>query len=334
VVTRILLIALLAVGCSHGQTKPDAGSDSSDGDGDESISPYWSWCPEYEDYIGGDWSRFVNVTELALYCATFDEMRTLEEEYRVKSKLRLIPGTYALPLENGFYPFFLPHCFEFIQPGAQPVAEEVGEIQANHSPYDGGTTYRWFITQTLRTGSGEIWQARVDLHAWMADGEDTFSIDGDYEDPWGMNYYSFMLCRQDCQTYIDNRWFASCHYETATPQKHTVTFEGGSIQLFIRMGASPASTEPALFHFASGTLDETGFSQDDYYKLIYNPEHHHFSRDFIVLFDSPISSACGLKVLNLDPWNEAPAGRVALVDCDLLEVGERRVYEELFEILR
>ena len=97
---------------------------------------------------------------------------------------------------------------------------------------------------------------------------------------------------------------------------------------------SAASTEPALFHFGSGVLDQTTFEQDDYYKLIYNPEHHHFSRDFIVLFDQPISAACGIKVQNLDPWNDDPPGRVALVRCDLTEIEERRVTEELFEILQ
>ena len=262
-----------------------------------------------------------------------DRPATLEDEYRVKSKLRLIPGTYALPAENGTYPFFLPHCFEFIQEGAQPVPEGAGEVRANHSADPPGTIYRWFYTQLMRDAAGEEWTLEASLHVYLED-QDTFTINGDYEDPWGRSYYSFNLCKGDCQTWVDNRWYASCHFDTAQLQKHTVTFEGGSIELYIRMGQSMASTEPAAFVSGSGVLDGTSFSQEEYYKLIYNPEHHHFSRDFIVLFDAPISSACGIKVLNLDPWNDDPPGRVALVDCDLVELEERKVTEELFENLR
>ena len=143
-----------------------------------------------------------------------------------------------------------------------------------------------------------------------------------------------MLCKQDCQSYEDNRWYSSCRYDSAFLQKHTVTYDGGSIELFIRMGWSPASTEPALFISGSGTLDGTAFEQEDFYKLIYNPEHHHFTRDFIVLFDTPISSACGIKVQELEPWPTDPFGRVALVRCDLSEIEERRVTGEIFETLR
>jgi hypothetical protein len=263
----------------------------------------------------------------------FDEARELDEEYRIKSKLRLIPGEFALPEENGTYPFFLPHCFEFLF-GQQPVAEGGGEVVANHSPYNGGMNYRWFITQPMRTGAGDVWVFKADLHVWMDAGVDRFSLNGDWGDPWGNSWTNFRLCKQDCETYEDIRWYSSCHYDNANLQKHTVTFEGGSIELFIRMGWSAASTEPALFISGSGTLDGTAFSQEDFYKLIYNPMHHHFSRDFIVLFDAPISSACGILVQELEPWPSDPFGKVALVRCDLSEIEERKVNEELFEILR
>jgi hypothetical protein len=244
----------------------------------------------------------------------------------------LIPGTYALPEENGTYPFYLPHCFEFLH-GEQPVAEGVGEIKANHSPNNGGMIYRWSITQPMRTGAGDVWVFKADLHAEMDAGVDRFTLDGDWEDPWENSWHSFMLCKQDCQSWEDNRWYSSCHYDNANLQKHTVTFEGGSIELFIRMGWSAASTEPALFISGAGTLDTASFSQEDFYKLIYNPEHHHFSRDFIVLFDTPISKACGIKVQALEPWPTDPFGRVALVNCDLSEREERGVTGELFEFL-
>jgi hypothetical protein len=321
-------------GGDDGATSGDGDGDGNgDGDGDGAISPYWPWCPEASDYVGGNWAITVEVTDLAIYCSVFDEGRTLEDEYRIKSKLRLIPGTFALPEENGTYPFFLPHCFEFLF-DEQPVAEEVGEIQANHSPYNGGMTYRWSITQPMRTGAGNVWEFKADLHSEMDSGVSRFTLNGDWGDEFGTGWQSFMLCKQEDGECKDVRWYSSCHYDNADLQKHTVTFEGGSIELFMRMGWSPASTEPALFISGSGTLDGTLFSQEDFYKLIYNPTHHHFSRDFIVLFDTPISSACGILVQELEPWPMDPLGRVTLVDCDLSEIEERRVTEELFEFLR
>ena len=92
-----------------------------------------------------------------------------------------------------------------------------------------------------------------------------------------------------------------------------------------------ASTEPAAFVRAEGNLDGTDFLQTDYYKLIYNPEHHHFSRDFAVLFDAPIGEVCGLKVLHLDPWGGEPPTEVHTIECDLGSLGTREVLSETFE---
>jgi len=55
-----------------------------------------------------------------------------------------------------------------------------------------------------------------------------------------------------------------------------------------------ASTEPAMFVAATGTLDGTTFIQTDYWKLVYLPAHHHFVRNFAVLFEGASSGACGL----------------------------------------
>jgi hypothetical protein len=109
-----------------------------------------------------------------------------------------------------------------------------------------------------------------------------------------------------------------------------VDFEGGDLTLELRMGESVAATEPAAFVRASGTLDGQGFEQDDYWKLIYNPSHHHFSRNFAVLFDAPIGSACGLKVVGVDPWGDPPPAQVHTIDCELGAIEERALNSESF----
>jgi hypothetical protein len=112
-----------------------------------------------------------------------------------------------------------------------------------------------------------------------------------------------------------------------------VTFSGGEVELYIQMGDSGDSTEPAAFVRATGTLDGVAFEQTDYYRLIYNPKHHHFERDFAVLLEEPIGGACGLKIECLDPWNEPPPSRMTTVNCDLSEIEERQVTGEVFEQL-
>ncbi len=75
-------------------------------------------------------------------------------------------------------------------------------------------------------------------------------------------------------------------------------------------------------------------SQQDYYKLLYHPYHHHFSRDFAVLFDTPIDGACGLMLLYVNPFGEAePATIVQTIDCDVNPLETRAVISETTEQL-
>ena len=89
-----------------------------------------------------------------------------------------------------------------------------------------------------------------------------------------------------------------------------------------------AGTEPGAFTGASGTLDGTDFAIDDYFQLVYRPEHHHFTRHFAVVFDSPVDEACALRIEGVDPWEEEPTAQVYTADCDLGALAERAVTGE------
>ena len=72
----------------------------------------------------------------------------------------------------------------------------------------------------------------------------------------------------------------------------------------------------------------------DYWRLIFTGgAQHYMVRHFAVLFDGPLSGACGLKLENLDVWGDPPPARVTLIDCDLVELSERAVSADLFEEL-
>jgi hypothetical protein len=73
----------------------------------------------------------------------------------------------------------------------------------------------------------------------------------------------------------------------------------------------PRATRPATRRTAN---------QRDYWKLVYNPAHHHFVRNFAVLFDSPIDGACGIQVTGLEPFDDTGTPNAAAqVDCSLNE---------------
>ncbi len=63
------------------------------------------------------------------------------------------------------------------------------------------------------------------------------------------------------------------------------------------------------------TLDGDGLVVGDYFDLVYNPEHHHLRRDFVVFFAAPIGEACGLMVADLAPFAPEALQVVSLVDC-------------------
>jgi hypothetical protein len=77
-----------------------------------------------------------------------------------------------------------------------------------------------------------------------------------------------------------------------------------------------------------GELDGTPFEQRDYFETLYNPEHHHFSRDFVLLLDGEDR---GLAVLYADPFQDDPPVEIALVDRDLTVLETRTVTDESYD---
>ena len=67
-----------------------------------------------------------------------------------------------------------------------------------------------------------------------------------------------------------------------------------------------------------------------YFKLVDSADHHHFVRDFAVLFDAPIGDACGLKVLSIVPASEE-LPELHTIECDLSNVAERTVIDSVLE---
>lgn len=320
---------------------PDGGEadGTHDGGGDPG-SDLWGWCPASSEYVGGDWAWRLRVTRDAVYCGTFFEGRTIEEELLKKSQLRFIPGDYPLPDHDGEYAFRLPLCLKYQDGQEAPLLAGTGKLQASFQTYQGELYFNFNLSQPLLTPSGTPWEFEMRLSGMMPPGGDTLTLDGTHPTACTGNptfFADIMACQNDCESWLNARMFDSCTFATTPEGVHRLAFAGGTIEVGLRIDCSMASTEPGIFSRSSGTLDGTAFDQRDYWHLVYNPEHHHFSRDAAVLFDNPIGQACGIKLEGLDPfccrplrpecYNECQS-TLSLIDCNLSSIEKRTIDTE------
>ncbi len=304
-----------------GDEPSDAGAGGSAGS-DE--GGRWAACPSAEEFEDdASFPDTLEVTGTGVYCATFDEGRTLKEELTKKALLRVTPGSYRLPAAQR-EGLSLPVCVAFGEAGiGVPATPKSVSHEANGS---GGTTYhRYGFVSELPDPARRL---TIDLQMSLPDGEAPgFVLNGDAPDLFGPTepLSVFALYESVAEDAFWDRRFDSCTHESSRLNHHEIAFDGGELALDVRIGQSYASTEPAAFVFASGHLRGVDFEQSNYFKLVYRPAHHHFERDFAVLFDEPIDGACGLRILTFpaDPQGAPPA--VATMDCALDPIDELAV---------
>jgi hypothetical protein len=322
------LVVLSLVACST--SEPDPGGDPRSGDplgtagdsaaGDPAGSGMWQGCPTAADYVGDTWGLALEIDPGARFCNQGDESQTLASEFLRKTMVRIAPGSFAIPdvSIDPAVPFTLPVCFAFAH-GDAPVLDGTGEVRAFISPSGSDEFFNIMVRQPLMAGS-QPWDLRLDIAGMRAAGQSVVVADGSMaSDEFGFGLVTMQLCRgTDCYSSADQfRTISACDYSALPKQNHHIEFTDGSrtgiLDLDIHIGFSPASTEPAMFVLGSGNIGGVTFSQNDFWQLFYRPTHHHFSRDFGLLFEAPIGAACGVAVTEL-------MGKEAVLnttDCDL-----------------
>jgi hypothetical protein len=315
-----LLVGLVGLlGCGDKDTAVDdsGGDDSADDSGGDDTGntslPEWSWCAAGAG-VGGGWDGALTISEDALFCGESREDRSLDEEQAAKVQVMLMPSALDFPIEGGSGLLTLPACAAFApdEEGLQSSGE--GVLNMTVVPYGSDTYFNLFIEQPMVGPDGVVWTLRV---AMSGTGKpEQLELHGDYGGPFLDPQIGVTLCRGDCGDYTDQRALGSCTFDGVNSQHHDLTFEGGELGLELRIGDSFASTEPAILLKAEGTLNGEPFTQTDYWSLVYNPEHHHFSRDARVWLDQPIGEVCALEALGFDPWGEDPATTVRALGCD------------------
>lgn len=299
---------------STATTEPQDG-----GPGDAGAVNPWASCPEAVVPTNTAWPVRVNATEDAVYCALFNENRTLVEEKAAKMQLRIAPGVHHVPdVETAA--LALPAC---VRDEDDVFGVETGSLSVTQSPGEGNTSYTLGFTQEF--GSSDARRLEMRLEQTFDDGATIeFSLNG-AETNELESYQSMDLCDVDGEYCFPSIIFASCKYESGELNTHTVEFEGGEVTFDLRIGESFAGTEPGAFVGARGTFGDASFAQSDYFKLIYHPAHHHFERAFVVLFDEPRDGVCGIEVSGLEPFGDDIPDAAHTVDCDLQHIDELEV---------
>jgi hypothetical protein len=306
-------------------------------------------CPGSTSYVGDRaWPDKLVVTSGAKYCGHFKEMRNLEQEYAAKARLTIAPGTYPLPSSAGTYNFALPICFERRPGEPVPTFAGAGQVKATSykSTVDSFVSNSLDATQPIRLEGSPAWIFSMRLGYFGYTGTPQPPVlDGSYlchlsTGQVGDTRPGYQTYLELCQgTACDDLW-QDVRFEACVPdyplQRHTVTFAGGQIVLDVPItGAVGVTVMLAAFTSASGTLDGKAFTQTDYWKLVYSADHHHFLRNFAVLFDTPIGDACGLKILKFYGTQDAllPLPEVDTIRCDLTTIAPLAVSSATVEHL-
>ena len=277
--------------------------------------PLFAGCPSPEAYVGNPaWKDAVVIKPGMKLCARFVEsdgtldktstVNQLKTSLARKAVATIAAGTYKLPDAQGKAPYALPVCF--VPVSGKPLATGTGTVE--RGMYGGGHTF-WISLPLPAMGllrANLFWQSAS-----------PFAIDG---------IDAIDRCPDELCTAGLGDYLVECELP-APPRLDVVTFENGSVELAVTIyrGGIGAGTEPGVFNRASGSFRGVSFDQRDYFKLVYSPEHHHFTRNYAVLFDAPIAGACGLEIVNVPGPPTTRAVHVFAVDCALGRQSEVKV---------
>lgn len=330
-----VVLALASLGCpadphdSEGcecDTDTDIDSDT-DVDSDTDTDA-WDHCPEPDSYEGDPgWAGVAEASAGAVYCGSFDEGRTLEQELAAKAQLRVVQGSYPLPTVDGGHQLTLPVCIRRAPDVGRQGMSGGGRTTVSTAT-TGGITYL-ALQGSQPMSDGTPWTLEHTLRLAGAEGADPepLVLDGgafDLESGAGAEFW--LAPEGGGSSDPEVALFSSCFDgEAWHREQHSVVFDGGELTLDLWIGVSVEGTEPAGFTAAAGTLDGTSFAIEDYFQLVYRPEHHHYRRHFAVVFDRPIGEACALRIEEVDPWSDTPTATVATADCELGVLEQRAV---------
>ncbi len=315
------------------QDTADSGDTADTADtGDTGLDPEWAHCPDASAYVGdAGWLGQLQVTRDAEYCALPNEARDLAGELAAKARMRVVAGTYPMPTEEGTYPFALPVCTIRADATAQPAMNGQGTTATDPKTY-GSSTYTYEIgTQPMTTTGGVPWTLgqSIILAGPAGSAPNPLVLDGRVPDSTTGASATFTLYPNGTSVYDSSvMTFGPCDDPSWVVNTHTITFDGGEITIVADIGTDMIITAPSQMKRAYGTIDGVSFDVTDYFRLLYRPGHHHFTRDFAVVLDTPVGDVCAIEVLGTDGQASTTTATLSTASCDLTVLGTRSVTAE------
>ncbi len=344
-VLSMMLLSLMACGqgCAEDSDKPgDSSGDSAptgDSSGDsaptddtsaDSSTPTdpWEHCPDESAYEGdAAWEGALEILPGATYCSWFQQGRSLQQELDIKSQLRVLEGTWPLPSAEGSHTLTLPTCIRRAAGAALHAMTGSGSTRVEVATQGGSSQWRLLGSQPFgpEGGADRNLHHTITLVAPEGDPPPTLQVDGLAWDIDSAGFAVFNLA--DAGGSIDGPEavaYGLCDQTDWQTERHQIAFEGGQIDLELRLGPSVMETGPGAFLRAEGSLDGEAFVQESFFHLIYTPEQDHTRRHFAVIFDAPIAEACSLVVQEVEPSAGGNAS-VHTADCSLQALEPREV---------
>lgn len=280
------------------------------------------WC-DLPEPTQGRGEPALRVADGYVTCVMFDRLLDWDGLADAKARLWLAAGdVHLVDPDADTTTSVLPACVED-EPGT-PGAAAVGAATATWADADDLRVLT--VLQPLSSGDTLRVAAR-----WAAD-DGPFVLDGVHvpiEQPVAL---TVELCAGACGAGAVRR-FDSCTFEDQPTQRHTVTVDGGAIEVDLRIATSLFATQPGALVRVGGTLDGAAFEQIDYDALLYRPEHHHISRDLRAALVPPIGDAAWLEITGLDPLGTAPPTVARLLDAGGAPLRPLDVTDEAFAVL-
>jgi hypothetical protein len=292
----------------------DGDAGSADGDGGDPF--LWDWCPDPSAYVGGNWNYQASVTDQALFCV-INQGFSVEEAMGSKAQLRVVPGSYPLPQEDGTYPLLIPAC---IRVPENVESQHAGEgLLTVTTEYIGDYPYvHYAVSQPMMVGI-QPWTIEMNFSIYNPGNPYPDLVLDNRLSEWEGGHEiskSYILDNE----VLDYPWWAfPCLPASANRRETGGTFDRGQINVWndVIYDIPSGGHAPAILQRGWGELDGTAFDQEDYFKLSHLPAHHNWGGSFLVMFEQPIGPACGIKLCIPSMDGGGPDLGAWTVDCSL-----------------
>ena len=240
----------------------------------------------------------LRIPEGTAVAGTFQEGRSLRDEYDLLSMITFIPGVHPISLATGQYSLDLIERFE--SGPERQVAKPISSGSVTVKIMEGNpASVQFRFEQNFDVNGTHILLFIDNLGCNIVNGKPEIE-ELVFDEPFLSKKLYMMGQIKTAYQFIFLK-FVSLGYDSLPLYKLELTLENNqTIQLYQRWQPALAGTGPARLVLAIADMQGKKVIQNSYWKLIYSAEHHNWNEKFWMLFDNPIGDAYGIAVVTED----------------------------------